>query len=95
MATPDTVTLTSPAKARYAIAQVLENLPRLQADVGGMEGVMLATMAGFAPQLAGIALERVPEDPAELDAMLDKLAAWVLSMKSDPAAVGELEAGQP
>lgn len=73
----------STVKVRRAIEELVEQLPALARQSSGMQAVVLAPVISLSPSLAGMVLQRLPEDPAELDAMLNAGAAALLSLRSD------------
>jgi hypothetical protein len=76
--------MTSPEKVRAALAQAIATVPELQRQAAGINAVMLAPLMGFLPRIEQMAHERIPTDPAVLDLLLERAAAMVLELKSDP-----------
>lgn len=76
----------STEKVRAAVAEALAKVPELQAAASGMDAIMMAGVAQLAPWLGAQVLERLPEDPAELDELLDRLADGIAGLVSDPPA---------
>jgi hypothetical protein len=74
----------STEKVRFAIAELARQVPELQAHASGMDAIMLAGMAQAAPMVATMLAERLPEDPAEVDSLLERFAEQLLALKSDP-----------
>jgi hypothetical protein len=89
----------STVKVREAINAAAGQLPELQRQASGMSAVALAAVAPFLPNLIGQAAATLPDDPAQLDELLQAGADWLLSLRSDeqpepPAEPVELPAGE-
>jgi hypothetical protein len=78
---------TSPVKVRHALAQLAAQLPELQRQASGMTAVMTAPLMVLAPRLEAMAIDAIPQDPAQLDAILERVAAMVLELRSDAPAI--------
>jgi hypothetical protein len=77
----------STAKVARAIDDAFNHLPAIQQGLSGMQAIMFAPLAQFAPQLRQMALQQLPTDPRALDALLDKAAELITGMKSDLPAI--------
>jgi hypothetical protein len=73
---PDLMTMTSTEKVVAALAH-LDGLDAVDLDPQASALVLALTM--LRPQV----IRMLPEDPAELDALLLKGAAWALALRSD------------
>lgn len=87
----------STVKVRRAISRLFAELPSLQQQASGLNAMMLAPLMGLAPRLEAELLERLPDDPAILDLLIDRAAALVLELRSDVVDVvdvAELAGGE-
>lgn len=73
----------STVKVRDAIDQLVAQLPELQRRASGMQAIALAAVAPFLPNLVAGLVEQLPDDPAQLDAILGAAGEYVRSLQSD------------
>lgn len=81
--------MNSPDKVRGALEQLAAQLPDLARQASGITAVMIAPLMMYAPRLQAMAIDAVPQDPAQLDAILERVAGMILELRSDtpPAAI--------
>ena len=72
-----TFALTSVQKVHGLLRQVGD------VEVSGMDAIMLGAFTSFLPML----LARIPDDPVELDGLIDRARGFLAGLQSDPGAV--------